>query len=365
MAAPSVRDLPAEVVKEMVDGLCETEMPISYAKVVHASSMGTFTSLHTTLEVSNRRRCTVWNLWHITKETLEKGAQGASQPDLRKALSRLAEVVNEGAETLVKQLEGQRSERKQLMMIIEHVLTQLTGQPVVVNKKEIKEKYVKAPSRRDFLGIGTIRTWHGAPDARCAVDIVDVDLLADRNTIDGNLSESSTGAKTGTEMKSCNLGVQARNQVIGNVVTYSFVHNNRHPSQNPLVPELGLSGSRRTVMIALYDSVKDILLYSNPCTWLHHTKAKFSHHGLLLIWLALHHHFLLNRVTGEFKSGLHEIFEADGVLNVYKMITQTNRQDWPSIELEYRVNSSSNDSSPPRSGEDKPCTSRKRPREDQ
>lgn len=82
-------------------------------------------------------------------------------------------------------------------------------------------------------------------------------------------------------------------------------------------------------MIALYDSVKDILLYSNPCTWLRHDKARFSHQGLLLIWLVLHHHFLLNRVTGEIKSGLHERFETDGVLKVYKMITQTNRQDWP------------------------------------
>ena len=82
------------------------------------------------------------------------------------------------------------------MTIVEHVLTPLSGKPVVVNKKEFKEKYVKSPSRRDFLGIGTIHTWHGAPDARCDVDvdIVDVDLLARRNTIYENLSDSSTGA---------------------------------------------------------------------------------------------------------------------------------------------------------------------------
>ena len=234
---------------------------------------------------------------------------------------------------------------------------------VVVNKKEFKEKYVKSPSRRDFLGIGTIHTWHGAPDARCDVDvdIVDVDLLARGNTIDENLSDSSTGAKTGIEMNSGSLGVRARNQVIGNVVTYSFVHNNRHPSQNPLVPVLGLSGSRGTVMIALYNAVKDVLLYSNPCTWLHHDKARFSHQGLLLIWLALHHHFLLNRVTGDIKSRLHERYETDGVLEVYKMITQTNRQDWPSIELDYTVNSSGSDSSEDEPGEG----TRKRPAPDQ
>ena len=321
MAALSVRPargLPAEVVKEMVDGSSRTRMPIFYAKVVHASSVGTFTSLHTALEVSNRQRCAVWDLCDIRKDTLEKGAQCASQPDLQKALSRLAEVVNKGAESLVKQLEGQRSERKQLMTIVEQVLTPLSGKPVVVNKKEFKEKYLKLPCRREFLGIGTIHTWYVAPDARCDVDvdIVDVDLLARRNTIDENLSDSSTGAKTGFEMKSGNLGVRARNQVIGNVVTYSFVHNNRHPSQNPLVPVLGLSGSRGTVMIALYDAVKDVLLYSNPCTWLRHDKVKFSHQGLLLIWLALHHHFLLNRVTGDIKSRLHERFEMDGVLEV-------------------------------------------------
>ena len=114
-------------------------------------------------------------------------------------------------------------------------------------------------------------------------------------------------------------------------------------------------------MIALYDVVKDVLLYSNPCTWLRLDKGKFSHQGLLLIWLALHHHFLLNRVTGDIKSRLHERFETNGVLEVYKMITQTNRRDWPSIELDYQIKSSGSDSSEDEPGEG----TRKRPAPDQ
>ena len=93
-----------------------------------------------------------------------------------------------------------KTERKQLEKIIKHVLSPLSGRPVVVNKQEFnKQCMMEGLIERDYLGIGTNYTWHGAPDARCDIDIVAVDLL--REETDGNISDSSTGARKGIEMK--------------------------------------------------------------------------------------------------------------------------------------------------------------------
>ena len=54
------------------------------------------------------------------------------------------------------------------------------------------------------------------------------------------------------------------NQVIGNAVTYSFVHNNKHGDQNLLVPVLGLSGGEGTMTVVMYDCVADTLAYMLP-----------------------------------------------------------------------------------------------------
>ena len=72
----------------------------------------------------------------------------------------------------------------------------------------------------------------------------------------------SSGGKTPLELKPSTLSMRHLHQVVGNGITYSFVHHNRHPHQNPFVSALGLSGRHGSLLIVLYDCVKDVLCYT-------------------------------------------------------------------------------------------------------
>ena len=113
-----------------------------------------------------------------------------------------------------------------------------------------------------YLGIGTDLTWHGAPDCRADVDILNVDQLAPDD--DDASDTENTGGKTPIEGKHGCLSPRHLHQVIGNVVTYAFVHRKRHPDQNPLVPAVGISGSYGEMLLAFYDPVLDVLIHTRP-----------------------------------------------------------------------------------------------------
>ena len=69
---------------------------------------------------------------------------------------------------------------------------------------------------------------------------------------DGEVSDAkSSGNKTPVEIKSGSLTCRHLHQIVGNAVTYSFIHNKRHPDQNALVPVLGLSGVHGMLIIAM------------------------------------------------------------------------------------------------------------------
>ena len=108
----------------------------------------------------------------------------------------------------------------------------------------------------------------------------------------------SSGAKTLIEMKRPPLNSAHLNQVIGNSVTYSFVHKNRHPTQNTLVPVVGISGSTGKLLMAAYDCARDVLIYTQPHPWFNTRTAAFVEDGLLLLWLCLHHRIFLKELSG-------------------------------------------------------------------
>ena len=124
---------------------------------------------------------------------------------------------------------------------------------------------------REHLGMGTMYTWHGAPDCRCNIDLVNLDL------IDEDVSDAeSTGAKTLLELKPRALNLRHLHQVIGNTVVYGFVHYNRHPTHNPLVPVLGWSGGLGICMVAFYDLVHDVFMYVLPTPLFDGHKSRFA-----------------------------------------------------------------------------------------
>ena len=139
------------------------------------------------------------------------------------------------------------------------MLVPLTGCHVTVNKRVYTDQRVRPTIHRgvgihrEHLGMGTMYTWHGAPDCRCNIDLVNLDL------IDEDVSDAeSTGAKTLLELKPQALNLRHLHQVIGNTLVYGFVHYNRHPTHNPLVPVLGMSGGLGICMVAFYDPIHDM-----------------------------------------------------------------------------------------------------------
>ena len=83
----------------------------------------------------------------------------------------------------------------------------------------------------------------------------------------------------------------------------SFIHANRHPAQNALIPALGISGGSGEFIAALYDCRRDVLLHLKPVVWFH--EGRFMESAIFLLWLFLHHKIFLSRladVTEGYKS---------------------------------------------------------------
>ena len=152
--------------------------------------------------------------------------------DVKRAVSRLSRLIAEGDGAALSEELADKDERGQMLAIVTHVLSPLTGMKASVSKREYAAGTVdEEVIPREHLGIGTTDTWHGSPDCRCDIDIINVVTVEE--VVD------SSGAKMLIEMKRSPLNSAHLNQVIGNSVTYSFVHKNRHPTQNTLVPVVG------------------------------------------------------------------------------------------------------------------------------
>ena len=89
--------------------------------------------------------------------------------------------------------------------------------------------------------MGVTTTWRGAPDGCCDLLPV-IDATSKENNQDDQDSDASSGGKTTIEAKVKSLEIAELNQVTRHAVVMSFIHANRHPAQNALIPALGISG---------------------------------------------------------------------------------------------------------------------------
>ena len=157
---------------------------------------------------------------------------------------------------------------------------------------------------------------------RCQVDVINLDSVPPGD--DGELSEAeSSGSKTPIEVKPVSLTLRHLHQIVGNIVTYSFIHNKRHADQNALVPVLGFSGEQGLLLTAMYDCVRDVLCYVIPQKWFNSFAVRFSREGVLMVWLCLHHTLFLKRLrNSEVKSGLHDLFTR------HRLLSRTDVNYW-------------------------------------
>jgi len=182
--------------------------------------------------------------------------------------------------------------------------------------------------------LGEVTTWHGAPDGYSDLVVSSTcDVLDD----DDDSSDVSTGGKASCEAKATKLGLSELNQVTGHSVVMSFVHNKRHPDQNPLVPAIGICGNSGTYVASLYDCHKDILLHLHVVQWLDRD-GKLVESAVVLLWLLLHHKLFLRPLADAskcYKSGLQEIFKITGVLDKYQALDTHNKLGW--VHYDYQM----------------------------
>ena len=142
------------------------------------------------------------------------------------------------------------------------------------------------------IGLGSVDTWHGTPDARIrGMEVVwrkdagDAFAVVDEEDVsEDEGSVQSDGKCTAVEGKVLTTEANMA-QAVGTCVVASFTAKARHPEQKALVPTVLLD--EKQFRVCLYDCEKDIVLISTNKMLA--TKGKLSRSGMALLWLVINH----------------------------------------------------------------------------
>ena len=140
------------------------------------------------------------------------------------------------------------------------------------------------------LGMGTVHTWHGTPDARVrGAEVVyrretdEIDEVSQASR-DDESETASDGATTTVEAKVMTKDANLH-QAVGTCVVSSFTETSLHPNLNTLVPTILID--EKQFRVCLYDSNQDILMISKSKNLA--TKGGLSNSEMVLLWLTLNH----------------------------------------------------------------------------
>ena len=184
-----------------------------------------------------------------------------------------------------------KTEREVLLSVASQILKPLCRE--VVLEKGYRKTLEKGPVpglEFDNIGMGTVHTCHGTPDARVrGAEVVyrretDETYMYEQALSNDESDAASDGATTTLEAK-----VMAKDanlhQAVGTCVVSSFMEKTLHPDMTALVPTIMID--EKQFRVILYDSEKDILLISkSKCLA---TKGGLSQSGMALLWLTLNH----------------------------------------------------------------------------
>ena len=141
------------------------------------------------------------------------------------------------------------------------------------------------------LGLGSVDTWHGTPDARLrGMEVVwrkdseEISALVEEIVSDNEGSVQSDGTSTAVEGKVLSKEANLP-QAVGTCVVASFTAKTRHPEHKALVPTVLID--EKQFRVCLYDCDKDVLLIST--SKLLATKGELSRSGMALLWLVINH----------------------------------------------------------------------------
>lgn len=188
-----------------------------------------------------------------------------------------------------------KSEKNVMMHICSEILVPLCGEVNLEMRylDEVLKKPMLAGIKCSHIGMGSVSTWHGTPDARVrgGVEVVHRKEEGDPFVIqesdesdDESESVSSDGMTTTIEGKILSSDANLP-QVISTGVVSSFTEKSIHPDQPALVPTILID--EKVFRVCLYDSKKDVLLISVPKFLA--TKGRLSQSGMALLWVVLNH----------------------------------------------------------------------------
>ena len=141
------------------------------------------------------------------------------------------------------------------------------------------------------LGLGSVDTWHGTPEARLrGVEVVwrkdseETSAPVEEVVSDDKGSVQGDGTRTAVEEKVLSKEANLP-QAVGTCVVASFTTKAHHPEHKVLVPTVLIN--EKQFRICLYDCDKDVLLIST--SKLLATKGALSRSGMALLWVVINH----------------------------------------------------------------------------
>ena len=198
-------------------------------------------------------------------------------------------------------------EVEQFLDIATHLLYPLCSEVILENRYRTKLGCGNTFLTTAPIGIGSVDTWHGSPDARVRECPVLLSHACSPTEEDGDGEEpaegskygSEEGASTSEESEGTPTPVEAKQrcstwehgpQVVSICVTSSFTEHTLHPKKNPCVPTILID--LHTISVCLYDCQHDVLLMSaaKPLS----SRGFISRSGSLLLWLTLNHRYRRN-----------------------------------------------------------------------
>lgn len=188
------------------------------------------------------------------------------------------------------------SEQDYMLSLHNNVFTALCREGEIIFGK--KRKFNAAGIRTENIGMGSLETWHGSPDARvrgCEVILPktgtrddDDDDDSDNDNYSGSCSSSDTEADTVVSSNGATVNVEAKKksdlkhfgQLAATCVVSSFTEHKLHPTKNTMIPTVLID--KTTVRVCMYDCKSDVLLVSQP-RLLSHKNTRLSTTALLFL----------------------------------------------------------------------------------
>ena len=163
---------------------------------------------------------------------------------MQEAVRQLSAMLKNDASALATRLQEVSTERQFLHMAD---YLQLLAK-ISVNKETYSEDALSQDDvtvKREYMGVGSGKTWHGAPDGRASWTPLSI-----YNPSESDSADSDLGGGASLEAEQL------------------FAVSHVDQQQYPVVPAVGLGGVEGEMMAVVYDCVADVKIQIPPICWI-------------------------------------------------------------------------------------------------